>query len=268
MTALKKIQGRLFWVLLALSGCNFVERLAEVGNAPQLSTIHDPTKLPNYHPITMPMPAPEVRLQNKANSLWEPGSRAFFKDQRANKVGDVLTVFVDMDQREQIEMKPLIDQDTSTNMSVNSLFGLEYTIPKALFNRNRQMNAANNPNGQNNKQTLQDPKWMDLNSHPTLKGDARYDVRDRIKFKIATTVIQTLPNGNMVIQGRQEIRLVNEVREIELRGIIRREDISLNNSIPGDKIAELRILYAGRGDLTDAQSAPWGQQVINRLKPF
>ena len=91
---------------------------------------------------------------------------------------------------------------------------------------------------------------------------------DKINFKIAATVIQVLPNGNMVVHGRQEIRLVNEVREVQVKGIVRREDVSASNVINWDKISELRISYGGRGELTDMQAFPWGQQIMNKVLPF
>ena len=100
------------------------------------------------------------------------------------------------------------------------------------------------------------------------KATATYDVQDKMQFTMAAVIVQILPNGNMVIQGREEVRLVNELREIEIKGIIRREDISSNNTVSSQKIANLRISYGGRGDLSDAQSAPWGQQYLNKLLPF
>jgi flagellar L-ring protein precursor FlgH len=89
-----------------------------------------------------------------------------------------------------------------------------------------------------------------------------------MNFKIAATVLQILPNGNMVIHGRQEMRLVNELREVQIKGIVRREDISSANAVNWDKISELRISYGGRGELSDMQAFPWGQQVANKVLPF
>lgn len=93
-------------------------------------------------------------------------------------------------------------------------------------------------------------------------------MQDKIQFTMSAIVIQILPNGNMVIQGREEVRLVNELREVELKGIVRREDVKASNKINSEKIANLRISYGGRGDLSDAQQAPWGQQYLNKLLPF
>ncbi len=241
---------------LVLSGCGLAEKLSEVSEPPQLSHIQDPTTLPNYRPVTMPMPVCETSGQTfYKNSLWEMGSRAFFKDQRANQVGDILTVAVNIDQKESIEVRPQFDRQTGYKSNLGKLFGLEKNLSK-LFNQKKADGTINS-------------EILNASGNSSSNGsNSKYDIRDRIQFKIAATVIQLLPNGNMVIQGRQEIRLVNEVREIEIRGIVRKEDISTNNIIPNDKIAECRIIYGGRGDLTDMQNLPWGQQIANKLMPF
>ncbi len=241
-------------LLLSLAGCNLPQKLSTIGEPPQLSQIQNPTQASGYQPISMPMPSPGT-YQNRTNSLWETGSRAFFKDQRANKVGDVVTVTVDMDQKQLIQMNPTIQRQTIGTTTVTSALGLESKAEK-LFPK--KQHPAGSPN----------PSWLNFTSNPQLITTAQYGVEDKLQVKIAAIVIQILPNGNMVIKGRQELRLINEVREIEVMGIVRKEDISSSNTIKGDKIAEMRLAYGGRGDLTDMQSFPWGQQVLNKVMPF
>src|SRR3569833_4087108 len=79
----------------ALGGCSSIDRLSQIGEQPKLSAIANPTTQPGYKPVQMPMPKPEVASYNP-NSLWRNGSRAFFKDQRARQVGDLLTVTVNI----------------------------------------------------------------------------------------------------------------------------------------------------------------------------
>src|SRR3954462_6374141 len=76
-------------------GCSALDRLAAIGEKPALTAIENPTAQPGYKPVQMPMPKPEAVSYN-ANSLWRNGSRAFFKDQRAARVGDLLTVTVNI----------------------------------------------------------------------------------------------------------------------------------------------------------------------------
>ena len=78
-------------IVLNASGCAYFGRLADVGKAPEFSKIQNPTKEKGYTPVDMPMPDPQTPYVN-ANSLWRPGSKGFFKDQRASQVGDILTV--------------------------------------------------------------------------------------------------------------------------------------------------------------------------------
>lgn len=241
----------LFLPCLVLTGCNLPQKMAEVGETPQLSHITNPTKVVGYQPVSMPMPPTALPPEGRSPSLWQDGAQAFFKDQRANKVGDIVTVNVLIDQKESIDMKPEISRESKGKTVVNNLMGLEKQA-KNLFPK-AQGGVAD---------------WINLSSKPELKSSAKYEVTDKLQFKLAATIVQILPNGNMVLAGRQEVRLVNEVREIMVQGIVRREDISSANAVNQDKISELRIAYGGRGDLSDMQRFPWGQEVLNKVMPF
>ena len=87
------LTGALLATGIIASGCSSIDRLSQVGETPKLNAIENPTTQPGYKPVQMPMPKPEVASYN-ANSLWRNGSRAFFKDQRARQIGDLLTVTV------------------------------------------------------------------------------------------------------------------------------------------------------------------------------
>jgi len=95
--------------LLALgtlaSGCSSLDRLAAIGEKPKLSAIDNPTTQAGYKPVSMPMPAPQPASFNP-NSLWRNGSRAFFKDQRASSVGDILTAVIDIQDKGEISTPP------------------------------------------------------------------------------------------------------------------------------------------------------------------
>ena len=196
----------------------------------------------------MPMPAP-LTAERQPASLWAAGARGFFKDQRAGKVGDVLTVLVTIDDKAKYENTTTRSRKNSDNMGLNNFFGLQNNINRAL------------PGTDNS--TL-----VDLSSSLSNEGKGTIDRSEEINLKVSATVTQMLPNGNMVIVGRQEVRVNYEVRELQIAGVIRREDITNLNTISYEKIAEARISYGGRGHISDVQQPRYGAQVLDILLPF
>src|ERR1051326_4192546 len=159
-------------VAVLATSCAAIDRLANIGQPPPPSPPNNPASKPGYRPVEMPMPRPQPASYNP-NSLWRNGSRAFFNDQRAHQVGDILTVKVNI-------------KDTA-------------------------------------------------------------EFQDQLLTNVAAVVTQVLPNGNLVIEGKQEIRLNSEMRELLVAGIVRPEDIESDNTIDLPKIAEARVAYGGRG---------------------
>jgi len=239
----------LLGLVTALAGCNAYSRIASIGAEPPLSRIENPMSSKEYRPVSLPMPRPEPVLK-QANSLWRPGSRAFFKDQRANRIGDILTVNV------LIEDKATLNNSTSTSRSsaetanAGSLLGLESQLAKVLP-------EAVNP-----------ASLADLGSEHSVSGTGAVTRNETIELQIAAIVTQVLPNGNMVISGKQEVRVNFESRDLYVTGVIRPEDISSANEIESSKIAEARVAYGGRGHLTDVQQARYGQQLFDIIFPF
>jgi flagellar L-ring protein FlgH len=85
---------------------------------------------------------------------------------------------------------------------------------------------------------------------------------------VAAVVTQLLPNGNLVIEGKQEVRVNFEMRELVVAGIVRPEDIRADNTLDSTKIAQARITYGGRRQLIDVRQQRWGQQISNVILPF
>src|SRR5215467_5033039 len=104
------------------SGCSAVDRLKNIGEQPKLSAIENPTTQPGYKPVQMPMPTPQPAVYNP-NSLWRNGSRAFFKDQRAQQIGDILTVTVNITDTEQFANETQLNRTGNIGSEVTNFFG-------------------------------------------------------------------------------------------------------------------------------------------------
>lgn len=237
-------------VMVTISGCNLATRLSQVGDGPELTDIQNPVARPDYRPVSLPMPAP-VMVEDNPNSLWRAGARAFFKDHRAKEVGDVVTVLLDLDDSAKLENKTERDRADSEDFDLNDFLGLEDELSKVL------------PQG------IDSPGQIVnfANEHST-SGDGEIDRSESIDLTIAAVVTQILPNGALVITGRQEIRVNSELRELYVTGVIRPSDIDPDNTITHDKIAEMRVAYGGRGTLSELQQPRWGMQIWDIIFPF
>jgi len=230
------------------AGCGTADRLSQVGQPPALNAIQDPTTTAGYRPVQMPMPEPQQAHYNP-NSLWRSGNRAFFEDQRAKQVGDILTVIVT------INDKAEFDNTTERSRSDSSATGAGGALGNAI-------DTIFLPAGS----SASDIASVDSSSDFTGKG--KVDREETLETAVAAVVLQVLPNGNLVIEGRQEVRVNFEVRELVVAGIVRPEDITSENRIASEKIAEARIGYGGRGQITDVQQPRYGSQVMDILLPF
>ncbi len=249
MKNLCKISALILFASL-VSGCQTTaERLSRVGKEPDLAEIKNPQEDPKYKQLSWPMPQENQVAGRNANSLWQPGSRAFFKDQRARNVGDILRVKVTIDDQAQIDNKTETTRQNSENVGAPNFMGLENVITALP--------------GSQNKNSL-----VNVNSDKQVTGDGKIDRKEKIETEVAAIVTQILPNGNMVIQGKQEIRINAEVREVGIAGVVRPEDIASDNTIKSTQIAEARIIYGGRGTLSDVQQPRYGSQIIDILSPF
>lgn len=229
-----------------LNGCAYVDRLKSIGQQPALTAVDNPTTHPGYKPVQMPMPAAQPAAYNP-NSLWRNGSRAFFKDQRAHQVGDILTVKVNITDKANIDNETKRTRTMTEDSGINNFFGkpknpiMNTPVPTRIFT---------------------------ADSSTTGNGKGSVDRSEELRTNVAGVVTQVLPNGNLVIEGKQEIRVNFEVRELIVAGIVRPEDIESDNTIDSNKIAQARIAYGGRGQITDVQQSRYGEQILDILLPF
>lgn len=217
-------------------------------HGPSLSAMSYPAPLvAAEQPVILPK---EEAPQRKANSLWRNGARAFFADQRASKVGDILTVLITMNDSANITNDTTRERKTANTLGIPNLLGFESSLGKILP-------KAFNP-----------ASAISTNGDNQLTGTGQIQRQDQINLTLAAVVTKVLPNGNLVIQGKQEMKTNNELRELTVAGVVRPEDISSSNTISHTQIAEARISYGGRGDLQRSSQTPGGQALLEAFSPF
>jgi flagellar L-ring protein precursor FlgH len=241
------LSGLLLATFAFASGCSSIDRLSQIGEQPKLAAIENPTTQPGYKPVQMPMPKPEVASYNP-NSLWRNGSRAFFKDQRAHQVGDLLTVAVNITDKANIENDTQRSRTNKEDSGITDFIGAKTLGAQA--------------------QKVLPGRILTADSTASSEGKGSVDRKEALQTNVAAVVTQVLPNGNLVVEGKQEIRVNFEIRELIVAGIVRPEDIQSDNTIDSTKIAQARIAYGGRGQIMDVQQPRYGQQVMDVLLPF
>ncbi|MBX2834386.1 MAG: flagellar basal body L-ring protein FlgH [Micavibrio sp.] len=248
---MKKI-AKLGLTLLAcsvLSACNAGERLANIGKTPEMTKIENPTLQPEYQPVSLPMPAPK-NARPERNSLWAANRTTFFKDQRAKDIGDIITVLIEIEDEATFDNESARSRSSSENAALPALLGYEQALDRVL------------------PEAIDNTNLAEFGADSSHVGTGSIEREEDVNVKLAAIVTQILPNGNMVIHGRQEVVVNFEKRILEIDGVIRPEDITIANSIPAEKIAEARIAYGGKGQITDVQQPRYGQQLYDVVFPF
>jgi flagellar L-ring protein precursor FlgH len=167
-------------------------------------------------------------------SLFGPRSRDLLVDNRAMDIGDTLTIDIRFDD--------LANFTNETNREGSDFAG--------------------------NGGAAEASAGLGITGGTEFDGEGQIDRRERLRLRLAAVVTDRLPNGNLFISGTQEIKVTNEVRVLNIAGIVDPLDISRDNTVPYTKIAEARITYAGRGRTNDVQRPPWGQLVYDTVAPF
>jgi len=225
----------------ALSACSAVDRLENIGEAPKLSAVGNPAGQKIVAEIPRPQP-----ITHDNNSLWQPGSQSFFHDPRAMHVGDVITVNVSVADTAKMQNTTSRSRTNSDNANLTNFFGLEKVVTPAF-----------------------DPtSVVKMGSDNSNVGAGSIQRAESINMTLAALVAQVLPNGNLVIDGHQQVRVNNEMRDMRLSGIVRREDITQDNTVNLSQIAEARVIYGGQGTMSDVQQPRYGSQLFDIIMPW
>ena len=233
-------------VLVLAAGCG---KLEDVGRAPSFS----PLEGSYQHHAMYASPFPETAAPDApqdAASLWTSTRASLFGDRRAARRGDILTVVIEIDDRAEISNATDRSRTGNASMGIPQLFGVPQRLDRKL------------PDGA----TMADA--VRTQGASTFAGDGSVARKEKLRLRVAATVVEELPNGVLRIEGQQEVRVNFELRELIVSGYVRPGDISRQNEITYDKIAGARVSYGGRGQITDVQQPRWGQQIVDHVLPF
>lgn len=230
-------------LIAALAGCSAVDRIENIGATPKLSAITNPQQ----GKVELPMPAAPT-TPRQANSLWHTGSHSFFPDPRASHVGDIITVDISVSDGAQISNTTTRTRNNSDAANLTNFFGLENNLAAA---------------------TGADPsKLVNMGSTTANTGAGSVNRSETINLTLAALVTQILPNGNLVISGHQQVKVNTEMRDLQIAGVVRTEDITQDNTVNLAQVAEARLSYGGQGQITDVQQPRLGSQLFDILMPF
>lgn len=192
---------------------------------------------PNYAPVISHYAPPPPA---KGGSLYKEGyGLALFEDRRAARVGDILTVILDERTSSSKKNETDITKENSLGFDAGTLFGRGVT-----------------KNGS-------DILGASIAQDREFAGSAETDQSNRLQGSITVTVSEILPNGLLVVRGEKWMTLTDGEEFIRLRGLVRPEDVSPNNSIASTKLADARIAYSGTGAFADANKQGWAAKFFN-----
>ncbi len=230
--------------IMSLTACGAVNQAV---NGPSLTPMGYPAPLVPQQQMVAVQPQ---GTPAGANSLWRAGARTFFNDQRARSVGDILTVAVDINDSAQTSNQTSGTRTNSYQAATPNVFGLESSLGKVFPSGYDPANALAGSGSSSNA------------------GSGSIKRAEKISITIAAVVTGVLPNGNLIIQGSQEVRTDREVRVLTVSGIARPEDIASDNTIKHSQLAEARISYGGSGDQSNMTKPPAAQALMDKYSPF
>jgi len=232
---------RALWALAlaaSLGGC--AGDIRELGREPAMSPVGTGLAT-DMQPTASALFIPAAH--RKSSSIWDGNRANIFSDPRAAQIGDVVTINIAINDRATF--------GNATDRSQDSVINTQFDWKLGVDSTTRELKPQ-----------------LTAESLSSTKGQGSIDRSEKIQLSVAAVVTDILPNGNLVVSGSQEVRVNFELRLLNVAGIIRPRDISRNNTIAYDKVAEARISYGGRGRVMEVQQPSYLHQVYDRYKPF
>lgn len=235
-------------VATVAAGCSM--KTEEINREPTLSPVGAGIEQKAVTPATydhMHRAAFKTPDGHNSASLWTPRGADLFRDRRARRLGDIMTVTISMKDRAIMDNRSKRSRDSAHG------FGLDWAHDVSTFGVKSAGKAA---------------VESALKSNTASDGKGEIERSENIDLRLAAVVTDVLPNGNLLIQGSQEVRVNYELRVLTFTGVVNISDIRADNTIPYERIAEARISYGGRGRSMEVQQPAWGHQLLDQVSPF
>lgn len=235
--------GAVASLILLIAGCAAMEAHHAPKPSPGARTLMSkPQSLP-------PAGAPPASM-DPTGSMWRPGDGSLFADIKAHKVGDLVTITVSENSTGSNTATTTTSRASSSNGSLSfagvGVGAAGVASPKGAFSFGPYNTSFTR----------------------TFKGDGSTSRTDTVTAYMTATVVAVLPNGNLVIRGTRWTKVNDELQQIVLQGVIRPVDISDNNTVLSQDIAEARIFMLGKGPVSHYQKPGWLEQIWDVISPF
>ena len=197
-------------------------------------------------PMRLPPEALASAQPSSAGAIYASGgAMTLFEDQKAHRVGDLLTV--------QLVEKTNAEKKANTSTAKKTSDSI---VNPTLFGRPLTVNGTG-------------VLGFDLGSDQSFNGGGASTQSNTLSGSVTVLVTRVLPNGNLVVRGEKEVALNQGRERVALEGIVRPIDISAANTITSDRVGNARISYAGSGAVADANAMGWLARFFNSvLFPF
>jgi flagellar L-ring protein precursor FlgH len=182
-------------------------------------------------------------------SIWQANSSSLTEDMKARRRGDTITIVISETASASKEAKTGTSRDSSVSAGITNLLGLE----TSKFAKSNFADLA----------TL-----INANTNTAFKGAGNTSRQENLNATITARVIDVQANGNLMIEGRRNIKVNDEDQIIVLEGVVRSRDVAPDNTINSIYVADARISYSGRGIISDQQSPGWLMGILNKVWPF
>lgn len=201
-----------------------------------------------YPPMAPIQPVIAAPAYASPGAIYQAGGGSglsLFADKRARDVGDLLTIQLIENTTAQTNASTQMGKESSLDISAPSIFGAPVTL-----------------NGR-------DVLSASASGSRDFDASGRSAQSNRLQGNVTVTVVQRLPNGNLVIEGSKNIRLNQGNELVQVQGIVRPADIGPDNSVPSSRVGDARIVYGGRGAIAQSNAMGWlGRFFHSRLYPY